>query len=71
MTGKYKGHRHTAINVEAIFAVLSIIPYLQVLEPIVIESFFEIIVTSFSSMKYETYVFNTNLTGFKKAIPNV
>ena len=52
------------------FAVLSSIPYLQDFEPIVIESFFEIIVTSFSSMKYETYVFNTRLTGFKKAITN-
>ena len=68
MAGKDKGHRPAALNPEAIFVVLSSIPSLQVFDPIVIASFFEIIVIAFSNMKPETHFLNTDLNGLKTVI---
>ena len=70
MTGKGKGHRHNDLNPEAIFVVSAIIPSLQAFDPIVITSFFVVVVTAFSNMNSETQCFNPNLNGSKIAIPN-
>ena len=70
VAGKDKGHRPAALNPEEIFAVLDSIPSLQYFDPIVIASFFVVVVISFSNMNSETQWFNTNLDGLKTAISN-
>ena len=55
MSGKDKGRRPATLDPEAIFLVLSNIPSLQAFYPIVIASFFEIVVIVFSNMKSKTH----------------
>ena len=70
VAGKDKDHRPASINKGAIFIVLSSIPSLQAFDPIVIASFFEIVVIFFSNMESETHFKNTDLNGLKTATSN-